>query len=57
MFNHLLGAWYIGTGQIDLINDGNDLKPVMNCQVGICKRLRLDALRCVDNEKGTLARS
>ena len=36
--------------KIDLVYDGNDLKIIVKCKIGVGKRLRLDALRCVDDQ-------
>ena len=38
-------------GQIDLVDDGDDLEVVLDRQIGVGQRLRLDALRGVDDEQ------
>ncbi len=41
--------------QIDLVDDRDDLEVVVDGQVGIGQRLRLDALRGIDQQQGALA--
>ena len=42
--------------QVDLVDDGDDLEVVLDREVGVGERLRLDPLRGVDDEDGALAR-
>ena len=51
----MANALDIGAGQVDLIDNGNDLKVVFEREIGIGKGLRLDTLCGVDNEERTLA--
>src|ERR1019366_9755440 len=55
-FDHLLGALHVSAGQIDLVDDGNDLKAAVDCQVRIRQGLRFYALRSIDDEQRTFAR-
>ena len=43
-------------GQVDLVDDRDDLEVVLDRQVGVGERLRLDALRRVDEQQRALAR-
>ena len=43
-------------GQIDLVDDRNDLEVVLDREVGVGERLRLDALRRVDQQQRAFAR-
>ena len=43
-------------GQIDLVDDRDDLELVLDRQVGVRERLRLDALRGVDEQQRALRR-
>ena len=45
-----IGAW-----QVDLIDDRDDLKPIIQRKVYVCKRLRFNALRGVHNKHRTFA--
>ena len=47
----LANALGLGRGQIDLVEDGDDLVIVVDREVGIRERLRLDALRRVDDQQ------
>jgi hypothetical protein len=49
------GALDVGGGEIDLVDDGDDLEAAVQCQVIVGERLRLDALGGVHDEKGSLA--
>ena len=49
------GTVRIGRGKIDLVHDGHDLELVLDREVRVRKRLRLDPLRRVDDEHGPLA--
>ena len=42
--------------QIDLVDDRNDLEVVLDREVGVGQRLRLDALRRVDQQQRAFAR-
>ena len=46
----------VGRGKVDLVDDGDDLELVLDREVGVRERLRLDPLRRVDDEHGPLAR-
>ena len=54
--DHLFGALDVGAGQIDLVDDGNDLQPVVDRDVGVGQGLRLDALRCIHHQQRAFAR-
>ena len=41
--------------QVDLVDDRDDLEVVLDRQVGVGQRLRLDALRRVDQQQRALA--
>ena len=45
----------IGLGQVDLVQHRDDLEVVLDRQVGVGERLRLDTLRRVDDQQGALA--
>ena len=49
---HVLG---IGGGQVDLVDDRHDGEVVVHRQVDVGQRLRLDALRRVDDQHGAFA--
>ena len=42
-------------GQVDLVDDGNDLEVVVDGQIRVGERLRLDALRGIDEQQRALA--
>jgi hypothetical protein len=46
----------LGAGQVDLVEDRDDLEPGVERQEEVGERLRLDALRRVHDEDGALAR-
>ena len=46
----------LGAGQVDLVEAGDQLQPGVDREVGVGERLRLDALRGVDDEQRALAR-
>ena len=48
-------AGQIGVGQVDLVDDGNDGQPLLHGQMHVGNRLRLDALRGIDDEQRALA--
>ena len=52
----LRGAVRIGLRQVDLVHAGDDLEVVVDREVGVRERLRLDPLRRVDDEQRALAR-
>ena len=45
----------VGGGEVDLVHDRHDLEVVLDREVGVCERLRLDSLRRVDHEHGPFA--
>jgi hypothetical protein len=45
----------VGARQVDLVDDGQHLEAVVDREVGVLDRLRLDALRGVDHEQHALA--
>ena len=45
----------IGTGKIDLVDNGNDLKSAVNSKIGVCQGLSLDSLGRVNNKDRALA--
>ncbi len=54
---HLAGGTVgVGGGQIDLVHDGDDLEVVLDREIRVRERLRLDPLRGVDDQHGPLAR-
>ena len=54
---HLVrGSVGIGRGKVDLVHDRDDLELVLDREVGVRERLRLDPLRRVDDEHRSLAR-
>ena len=52
----LLAALGLGAGKVDLVEDRDDLEPGVEREEEIRQRLRLDALRRVDDEDRALAR-
>ncbi len=44
----------VGLREVDLVDDGKQLEVVLDCEVGVRHRLRLDALCGVDDEEGSL---
>src|SRR5207253_5416498 len=48
-------ALHVGRGEVDLVDDGHDGEVRVGGQVVVRQRLRLDALRGVDDEHGALA--
>ena len=52
LFAHDFG---LGAGQIDLVDDRDDLEVVLDGQVDVGQRLRLDALGRVDHQQRALA--
>src|SRR6187455_1019586 len=45
----------LGAGQVDLVDNRNDLEVVLDGEIGICQRLRLDALRGIDEQQCAFA--
>ena len=52
----LLDALGVGGGQVDLVEHGANFKVVLHRKIRVCERLRLDALRGVDDEQRALTR-
>ena len=52
----LLDALGVGGGQVDLVDHGANFKVVLHREIRVRKRLRLDALRGVDDQQRALAR-
>ena len=52
----LAHAFRVGARQVDLVDHGHDLVVVLDRLVDVRQRLRLDALRGVDDEQRALAR-
>ena len=50
------GALCVRLGEVDLVRDGQQLEVVLDREVRVCDRLRLDSLGGVDDEHGALAR-
>ena len=50
------GAVGVGLRQVDLVHDRDDLEVVLDREVGVRERLRLDPLRGVDDEQRAFAR-
>ena len=50
------GAVGVGLRQVDLVHDRDDLEVVLDREVRVGERLRLDPLRRVDDEQRALAR-
>ena len=46
----------VGAGEVDLVEDGNDLEVVVDGLVGVGEGLGLDALRRVDEQDGAFTR-
>ena len=49
------GAVGIGLRQVDLVHERDDLEVVLDREIRVRQRLRLDPLRCVDDEQRPLA--
>ena len=45
----------LGAGQIDLVDDRDDVQAVVDRQVGVGQRLGLDPLRCIDEQQRAFA--
>ena len=52
----LLGALDVGAGQIDLVDHRNNFQPVIEREIDVGERLRLDALARIDDQQRALAR-
>ena len=48
-------ALHVGRGQVDLVEDGDDLEPAVEREVEVREGLRLDPLGGVDDQDGALA--
>ena len=48
-------AFRVGLREVDLVGDGHDLELVLEREVGVRERLRLDALSSIDDEQRPLA--
>ncbi len=57
LLDHLLGARDVGAGQIDLVDDGDDLEPVIDGEVGVGEGLGLDALGGIHHQQSAFAGS
>ena len=57
VLNFVLNTVRVGARQIYLVDDGNNFQIIIQRQVYVGQRLRLNALRSVDNQQRTLARS
>ena len=55
-FDHFLGALDVGAGQVDLVDDRNDLESIVDGDVGVGQRLRFHTLRCIDHQQSSFAR-
>ena len=51
-----LGALGVGGGQVDLVDDRQDLQIVVEREIGVGKRLRLHALRGIHDQHGAFTR-
>ena len=49
------GPLHVARGQVDLVQNRNDLEPLIESQVHVRQRLRLDALRRVDDQDRAFA--
>ena len=54
-FNLFADAFGVSGGQIDLVDDGDDLEILIERKVGVGEGLGFDALRSIDDEEGTFA--
>src|SRR5208282_6054680 len=52
----LAGALDIGAGQIDLVDHRNNFQPVIEREINVGERLRLDPLARIDHQQRALAR-
>ena len=50
-FDHFLGASNVGTRQVNLVDDRNDLEPIVDRQIRIRQGLSFDSLRSVHNQE------
>ena len=57
LLDHLAGAFDVGRGQVDLVDDRDDLEAVVDGEVGVGQGLRFHALRCVHHQQRALAGS
>ena len=49
-------SFRVGVGQVDLVDDGDDGEILLQRQIDIRHRLRLDALRGIDDQDAPLRR-
>ena len=54
-FNHFFGARNVGAGQVNLVDDRNNFKTMIDRQIRIRQRLRLNSLRRVNHQQRALA--
>ena len=55
LLDHGLGALDIGTGEIDLVDDGDNFEAVRDGEIGVGEGLGFHALRGIHDEQGALA--
>ena len=55
VFNFVLDLFGSCRGEIDFVDDRQNFQPVVDREIGVCKRLRLNALRRVDDQHRALA--
>ena len=56
LFDLLLGPVDVGARQIDLVQNREDLEPLVEREVHVRERLRLDPLGRIDHQNGALRR-
>ena len=54
--DHLFGARNVGALQVNLVDHGNDFEPMIDGQIRVRQRLRLDTLRRVHHQQRAFAR-
>ena len=55
LFNGFLGAQDVGRGQVDFVDDGNNLEAMVDGEIGVGQGLRFYALAGVDHQQCALA--
>ncbi len=55
VFDLFLDPFGLGAGEVDLVEDGNDLELIVDREVGVRERLRLDPLAGIHDEQGAFA--
>ena len=55
VFDHFAGAFDVGGGEVDFVDDGDDFEAVGDGEVGVGEGLGFDALRGIDDEEGAFA--